>query len=102
MYFAYGEIFSLFPALSADVFGRKFATTNYGLLYTAKGTAALIVPLASIVKDATGSWMPIFFLAAAFNAAAALIALFVLKPMCQRALDADAASGATGSAVVAA
>ena len=36
-FFAWGEAFSLFPALCGDVFGPRFATTNYGLLYTAKG-----------------------------------------------------------------
>jgi MFS transporter, OFA family, oxalate/formate antiporter len=45
VFFAWGEIYSLFPATSTDIYGRKFATTNYGLLYTAKGTASLLVPL---------------------------------------------------------
>jgi protocatechuate 3,4-dioxygenase beta subunit len=35
VFFAWGEIYSLFPATSTDIYGRKFATTNYGLLYTA-------------------------------------------------------------------
>ena len=48
----FGEIYSLFPATSGDTFGVKYATTNNGMLYTAKGTASLLVPLASIVaKD---------------------------------------------------
>src|ERR1700733_1047998 len=81
VFFTYGEIFSLFPSLNADTYGRKFATTNYGLLYTAKGTAALLVPFANIIKDATGSWVPIFQVAAALNLCAALIAMFVIKPM---------------------
>jgi MFS family permease len=42
VFFAWGEIYSLFPATCTDIYGRKFATTNYGLLYTAKGTAALL------------------------------------------------------------
>src|SRR5579864_4268476 len=46
VFFAWGEIYSLFPATCTDLYGRKFATTNYGMLYTAKGTAALLVPLA--------------------------------------------------------
>ena len=46
-FFAWGEIFSLFPALCGDFFGRKFATANYGFLYTAKGTAAVFVPIGS-------------------------------------------------------
>ncbi|MDB5027022.1 MAG: major facilitator superfamily 1 [Candidatus Eremiobacteraeota bacterium] len=81
LFFTYGEIFSLFPSLSADTYGRKFATTNYGFLYTSKGTAALLVPFANILKDATGSWVPIFQTAAALNICAALIAMFVIKPM---------------------
>jgi len=40
----FGEIYSLFPATSGDTFGVKFATTNNGMLYTAKGTASLLVP----------------------------------------------------------
>jgi len=46
-FFAWGEIFSLFPALCGDFFGRKFATGNYGFLYTAKGTASVFVPIGS-------------------------------------------------------
>ena len=45
VFFAWGEIYSLFPATCTDIYGKKFATTNYGMLYTAKGTAALLVPL---------------------------------------------------------
>ena len=45
VFFAWGEIYSLFPATCTDIYGRKFATTNYGMLYTAKGTASLLVPL---------------------------------------------------------
>jgi OFA family oxalate/formate antiporter-like MFS transporter len=46
VFFAWGEIYSLFPATCTDLYGKKFATTNYGMLYTAKGTAALLVPFA--------------------------------------------------------
>ncbi len=81
LFFAYGEIFSLFPSLSADTWGRKFATTNYGFLYTAKGTAALLVPYSSMLADASGSWLPIFRIAMALNIVAALLAFFVIKPM---------------------
>ena len=47
VFFAWGEIYSLFPSTCTDTFGSKFATTNAGLLYTAKGTAALLVPVAT-------------------------------------------------------
>jgi OFA family oxalate/formate antiporter-like MFS transporter len=81
LFFGYGEIFSLFPSLSADTWGKKYATANYGFLYTAKGTAALLVPLANVLKDATGSWTPIFQAAMVLNIVAALLAFFVIKPM---------------------
>jgi hypothetical protein len=41
------------PATVGDFFGRKFATTNYGFLYTAKGTASVFVPIGAAL--ATGA-----------------------------------------------
>ena len=76
----FGEIYSLFPATSGDTFGAKFATTNNGMLYTAKGTASLLVPLASVVAANYG-WQAVFVVAVGLNATAALLALFVVKPM---------------------
>ncbi len=76
----FGEIYSLFPATSGDTFGVKYATTNNGMLYTAKGTASLLVPLASIVSANYG-WQSVFVIAVALNATAALLALFVIKPL---------------------
>jgi OFA family oxalate/formate antiporter-like MFS transporter len=81
VFFAWGEIYSLFPATCTDLYGRKFATTNYGMLYTAKGTAALLVPLANVLTTATGSWHAVFYVAAILNVIAAIMALVVLKPM---------------------
>ncbi len=81
VFFAWGEIYSLFPATCTDIYGRKFATTNYGLLYTAKGTAALLVPLSSVLTAWTGDWHAVFVVAAALNVIAAVMALAVLKPM---------------------
>ena len=81
VFFAWGEIYSLFPATCGDTFGTKYATTNAGLLYTAKGTAALIVPYTSIMQTMTGSWHAVFVAAAALNIIAGLMALFLLKPM---------------------
>lgn len=81
VFFAWGEIYSLFPATCGDTFGRKFAATNYGLLYTAKGTAALLVPLGSVLRAATGDWLVVLYACAAVNILTALMAMFVLKPM---------------------
>jgi OFA family oxalate/formate antiporter-like MFS transporter len=86
VFFAWGEIYSLFPATCTDIFGRKFATTNYGMLYTAKGTASLLVPLANVLTNATGSWHAVFYVAAFLNIIAAVMAVAVLKPMRKRAV----------------
>ena len=81
VFFAWGEIYSLFPATCGDTFGPKFAATNAGLLYTAKGTAALLVPFSSVITAATGDWHAVFMLASGMAAVSALMAIFVLKPM---------------------
>ena len=86
VFFAWGEIYSLFPATCTDIYGRTYATTNYGLLYTAKGTAALLVPFGNVITTSTGSWTAVFVIAASLNIVAAVMALFVLKPMRVRAM----------------
>ena len=87
VFFAWGEIYSLFPSSCADTFGTKFAAANAGLLYTAKGTASLLVPLSSVLATATGSWHTVFIVASVMNAIAALMAWFVLRPMRRRQMD---------------
>jgi OFA family oxalate/formate antiporter-like MFS transporter len=84
IFFTWGEIFSLFPAIATDTYGSKYATANAGLLYTAKGTSVWVVPLASVVKNYTGTWHWVFVIAAIMNLAVAALALFVLKPMRRR------------------
>jgi MFS transporter, OFA family, oxalate/formate antiporter len=81
VFFAWGEIFSIFPSTTRDHFGQVYATTNYGMLYTAKGTAALIVPLASVITKATGGWTAALEIAAIMNIVAAVMAIAVLKPV---------------------
>jgi OFA family oxalate/formate antiporter-like MFS transporter len=81
VFFAWGEIYSLFPATVTDTYGAKYATTNTGLMYTAKGTASLLVPLANVLTTMTGSWQAVFLTAAAMNIVAAVMALALLKPL---------------------
>jgi MFS transporter, OFA family, oxalate/formate antiporter len=81
IFFTWGEIFSLFPSTCTDTFGPRYATTNVSLLYTAKGTSAFLVPLANVLKSATGSWEAVFLVAAITNVVVVLLALFVLRPM---------------------
>jgi len=91
VFFAWGQIFALFPATCTDIYGRRFATTNYSLLYTAKGTAALLVPLGNVLTTATGGWTAVFTVAAALNVIAAILALVALKPMRIKAIGKESA-----------
>jgi MFS transporter, OFA family, oxalate/formate antiporter len=87
--FAWGEIFSLFPSTLTDTYGAKHATTNYGFLYMAQGIGSVLGgPVAALVHDVSGSWMPVFAIIIAMNFATALLAGVALKPMRQRWLGA--------------
>lgn len=97
VFFAWGEIYSLFPSTCADTFGTKYAAANAGMLYTAKGTASLLVPLSSVLMSATGSWHAVFVVASVMNAIAALLAWFVLRPMRRRQIE-EARQAVTPSA----
>jgi OFA family oxalate/formate antiporter-like MFS transporter len=91
IFLTWGEIFSLFPSTCTDTFGPRYATANLSFLYTSKGASAFLVPLANVIKGATGSWHMVFVATALMNFAVVLLALFVLKPMRARQV---AASGA--------
>ena len=101
LYFGvYGEIFSLFPATQGDTFGSKFAAANAGMLYTAKGTGALLVPIMAALSKAHG-YGSMFTIFVTFNIVAALLALFVLKPMRARHFAAGPPADAPAKAVTA-
>ena len=87
VFFAWGEIYSLFPTICADTFGSKYAAANAGLLYTAKGAASLLVPLSSLLVSSTGNWSAVFLIASGMSALAAVLAWFVLRPMRHRLMD---------------
>ncbi len=81
IFFTWGEIFSLFPSTCTDLFGTQYATANASLLYTAKGTSAWLVPLASVLRASTGSWHSVFIVSAVANALVVLAALLILRPL---------------------
>jgi OFA family oxalate/formate antiporter-like MFS transporter len=86
IFLTWGEIFSLFPSTCTDTFGTKFATVNLSMLYTAKGAAGFLVPVANVVKASAGSWQTVFDAVAIVNIAVVGLALFVLGPMRHRLL----------------
>jgi len=76
VYFTWGQIYSLFPATSGDYFGSKNATSNYAVLYTAKGTAAfLILSLGPFLFEQTGSWTTGLYVSSGMALVAAVMAL---------------------------
>jgi MFS transporter, OFA family, oxalate/formate antiporter len=82
VFFGWGEIFSLFPSTLTDTFGSKYATTNYGWLYIAQGVGSILGgPLAALLREQTGSWLPVFAIIIAMDALTGILALAVLKPM---------------------
>jgi len=103
-FFTWGDIYSLFPAAIADIFGNKHATTNYGIQYTAKGVGSILAgPCAAWLMAKYDSWLPVFWLAVACNVTAAALAVLWLKPLItrlmkeQKSLHAqEAAAGPTG------
>jgi MFS transporter, OFA family, oxalate/formate antiporter len=88
----FGEIYSLFPSTCGDTFGSKYATTNAGMLYTAKGTAALLVPFASQLAAKSG-WSAVFAVAMGLNIVAALLAIFVIRPLRMRFINGGVPAG---------
>jgi OFA family oxalate/formate antiporter-like MFS transporter len=90
MFFAWGDIYSLFPAAIADIFGSRNATTNYGIQYTAKGVGSILAgPGAALLMTAAGSWVPVFWAAVACNVIAAALAVIWLKPRVARLINAQ-------------
>jgi OFA family oxalate/formate antiporter-like MFS transporter len=84
-FFAWGNIFSLFPAITGDLYGNKWATTNYGMVYTAKGVAAAFAgPGAAWLFAKTGSWTKVFWAMIICDLIAAFMALLWLKPLAAR------------------
>jgi MFS transporter, OFA family, oxalate/formate antiporter len=77
VYFTWGEIYSLFPSASADYFGTRHATSNYAVLYTAKGVATAIgaLGLGAFLYERTGSWATGFYISAVMALVAAAMAV---------------------------
>jgi OFA family oxalate/formate antiporter-like MFS transporter len=88
IFLTWGEIFSLFPSTCTDSFGTKFATVNLSMLYTAKGTSAFLVPIANVIKDATGDWHMVFLVTTLMNFGVVGLALFILRPLRRRVMAA--------------
>lgn len=84
VFLAWGEVYSLFSATAGDTFGTKHIGKIYGVLYCAKGIAAILVPIGNVLMESTGTWAPVLYTMAAMDIFAALTAILVLRPLLKR------------------
>jgi oxalate/formate antiporter len=88
VFFGWGEIFSLFPSTLTDTFGTKHATANYGCLYMAQGVGSVLGgPVAALLHESTGSWIPVFAVIIAMDFTTAALAIGLLKPLRRQWLE---------------
>ncbi len=82
VFLAWGEIFSIFPALCTDIFGEKHASFNFGFLYASVGVGSILGgPLAAWLRESYGSWNPVFMIVITLDVITACTALLILKRM---------------------
>ncbi|MGB9120686.1 MAG: oxalate/formate MFS antiporter, partial [Candidatus Angelobacter sp.] len=83
VFFTWGSMFALFPAIIGDYFGASNATSNYGFLYTAKGVASIGGGgIAALLFTKYGSWnIPVYWTAALTVVSAALILALRFMPL---------------------
>ena len=76
VYFTWGQIYSLFPSTAGDYFGSRHATSNYAVLYTAKGVASIIGGwFGAFLYEQFGSWSVGFYGSAVMALIAAGLAI---------------------------
>ena len=104
VFLAWGEIYALFSAITGDVFGPKNASGNYGILYTAKGLASILAGwgAAAVAALYAGSFSVPYYISAVFDITAAIMALYILRPIIRRRIAGEAAGAEGGPAISAA
>jgi len=76
VYFTWGEIYALFPSATGDYFGSRHATSNYSVLYSAKGVASIIGGwFGALLFERTGGWSVGFYGSALMALTAAVLAM---------------------------
>jgi MFS transporter, OFA family, oxalate/formate antiporter len=86
-FFTWGEIFSLFPSLIGDYFGTRWATANYGVLYSAKGVASIIGGgVAALLYERFDTWAACFYGSAVLALMAAVMAFGLRATLARRAV----------------
>jgi MFS family permease len=80
-YFTWGEVFSLFPSIVGDYYGTRHATSNYGVMYSAKGVASIVAGgLTALLYERFGTWSAAFYGSAILALVAAAAAFAMRAP----------------------
>ena len=89
VFLTWGELYVLFPAVLADLYGSKNSAMNYSFLYSAKGFASLLGSgIAAALFEKTGTWNYAFYGSAGLALLASLMALYVRRiPLPQKGLQ---------------
>jgi|WetSurMetagenome_2_1015567.scaffolds.fasta_scaffold00217_20 MFS transporter, OFA family, oxalate/formate antiporter len=95
VFLAWGEIYALFSAITGDVFGPKNASGNYGILYTSKGLASIMAGwgAAAVAQAFAGSYIVPLYIAATFDIVAAIMGLFILRPIIRARIAGEVQTG---------
>lgn len=75
----FGGFLGIFPSVTADKFGAKYLSVNYGIIFTAYGLAAFIGPrLAAVVKESSGGDYGLaFIIASVMNVVGIIFTLII-------------------------
>ncbi len=100
VFFTWGEIYSIFPAVSADFFGGRNASSNYSLLYSSKGMSAILAGgLAALIFEKSGSWTVVFYGSATLAFLAAIMSFgLIAMPLPTKGQQVSPAAAAVKSA----
>lgn len=80
VFLTWGELYVLFPAVLADMFGARNAASNYSFLYSTKGVASILAGgLAAQLFEKTGSWDYAFYGSAVLALLSGLAAISLRK-----------------------
>jgi len=80
VFFTWGEVYSIFPSVTADFFGAKNASSNYSFMYSTKGVASIVGGgIAALLFERSGSWNAVFYGSAVLALGSAFIAYFLQR-----------------------
>ena len=88
--FNFGGNFSLFPTMTADLFGTETVGRNYGWVFTAYGIGGIIGPImAGVFRDRLENWLLAFVIGGIACLVAAVMGLFLGPPKHHHASEAS-------------